>query len=190
MLKNLFRFGKSRDGLAAVEFGFIAPVMVTLFFGTMELADALSCRTDVSSVASTAGDLVAQESTITTADLSNVYNAATAILYPYYPNFSQTKPTIRITSIIDAGSTGSGTIQWTCTQAGSGTLKPASRSVGDTVTLPQPIMTSGNSIIMAEVSYGYASPVSKMIVGTPNMTNVFYTRPRQVAQIPGPTSCP
>ncbi|HEX3755866.1 MAG TPA: TadE/TadG family type IV pilus assembly protein, partial [Rhizomicrobium sp.] len=95
MLKNLFQFGKNRDGLAAIEFAFIAPVMVTLFFGTIELADALSCRTDVGSVADTAGDLVAQESTITTADLSNVYNAATAILYPYYPNFSQTKPTIR-----------------------------------------------------------------------------------------------
>lgn len=190
MLKNLFQFGKNRDGLAAIEFAFIAPVMVTLFFGTIELADALSCRTDVGSVADTAGDLVAQESTITTADLSNVYNAATAILYPYYPNFSQTKPTIRITSIIDTGKTGSGKVQWTCTQAGSGTLTPGSRTNGDTVTLPQPLMTSGGSIIMAEVAYGYSSPISSMIVGTPNMTNVFYTRPRQVAQIPGPANCP
>lgn len=190
MLKKILRFGKDRDGLAAIEFAFIAPVMVTLFFGTMELAQALSCRTDVGSVASTAGDLVAQESTITTADLSNVYNAATAILYPYYPNFSTVKPTIRITSIIDTGNTGSGKIAWTCTQAGSGTLTPSSRSTGQTVTLPQPIMTSGNSIIMAEVSYGYSSPISSMIVGTPNMTNVFYTRPRQVAQIPGPGTCP
>lgn len=190
MLKKLFRFGRNRDGLAAIEFAFIAPVLVTMFFGTIEISEALSCRTDVSSVASTTADLVAQESTITTTDLSNVYSAANAILYPYYPNFSKVAPTIRITSIIDAGSTGSGTIQWTCTQAGSGTLTPASRTAGQTVTLPQPLMTSGGSIIMAEVAYGYASPISKLIVGTPNMTNVFYTRPRQVAQIPGPASCP
>ena len=32
----------------------------------------------------TAADLVAQESAVTTADMTNVFNAAIAILYPYY----------------------------------------------------------------------------------------------------------
>ena len=36
-------------------------------------------------VASTVADLIAQESTVLVADLTNVYYAANTILYPYYP---------------------------------------------------------------------------------------------------------
>jgi len=145
---------------------------------------------------STASDLIAQESTTQTSDLSNVYAAAGTILYPYYnPGTSgSAAPTIRITSINYDTTTNSATegkIGWTCTQSGSGSLNPSTRSVGQAVTLPQPIMTSNGSVIMAEVAYSYASPTSKIITGPINMTNIWYTKPRRVLQIPAPTGgCP
>jgi hypothetical protein len=41
------------------------------------------------------------------------------------------------------------------------------------------------------VAYNYASPTTKVITGTINMTNNFYTKPRRIAQIPSPTGgCP
>ena len=75
-------------------------------------------------------------------------------------------------------------------QSGSGTLTPATRSVGDTVTLPQPIMTANGSVIMSEVAYNYVSPTTKVITGPINMTNFWYTKPRRVAQIPAPAPTP
>ena len=189
-------FRKAQDGMAAVEFALLLPVMITLFFGMCETSLALLCRADVSIMVSTASDLIAQESTTQTSDISNVYSAAGTVLFPYYnpATSGSAAPTIRITSInydTTTASTTEGKVGWTCTQSGSGSLSPATRSVGDTVTLPQPIMTANGSVIMAEVAYSYASPTSKIITGPINMTNVWYTKPRRVLQIPSPTGgCP
>src|SRR4051812_3847739 len=132
------RHAANQDGTAAVEFAMLMPVMITLFFGVMESSLALICRSDVSLMASTAGDLISQVSTASKADISNVYSAAGTVLYPYYdPSKTDPKdphsqkPTIRITSVIDDGSgapTGnhlSGKVAWICTQTGNGTLPDA-----------------------------------------------------------------
>jgi Flp pilus assembly protein TadG len=187
-------FRKDRSGVAAVEFALILPLMIMMFFGVVELSMALSCRADVSVMASTAADLISQESVATNTDLANVYAAAGTILYPYYdPSVTGApEPTIRITSVIydtTTNSTTAGKISWTCAQAGSGTLTPASRAIGDTVTLPQALLTSGGSVIIAEVAYNYASPTTQIISGPINMTNNFWTKPRRVPQITAPTSC-
>lgn len=195
-MKSWRQFRKAQKGLAAVEFALLLPVMITMFFGVVELSLALLCRADVSIMVSTAADLIAQESTTQTSDLSNVYSAAGTVLYPYYSSAMPIAqaPTIRITSIVYNSATGSatsGTIAWTCTQSGSGSLNPVSRSVGSTVTLPQAIMPANGSIIMAEVAFNYVSPTTQVITGPMNMTNVWYTKPRRVAQIPAPTGgCP
>jgi Flp pilus assembly protein TadG len=181
-------FRKANDGAAAVEFALLLPLMISLFFGVVETTMALLCRADVSIMASTAADLISQESTTNTADLTNIYSGSG-------------QPTIRITSVIyDTGSpsTTSGKVAWTCTQTGSGTLSPASRNVGDTVTFGPPLMsatqalmTANGSMIIAEVAYNYASPTTQVITGGINMTNNFYAKPRRVAQIPAPTGgCP
>jgi Flp pilus assembly protein TadG len=179
--------------LAAVEFALILPVLITMLFGMGELSLAVFCRTDISQIASTVADLVAQESTVSSTDLSNVYNAANTILYPYYPNLSASKPTIRVTSVIFDSITNSttvGKVAWTCSQSGNGTLSPAARAVNNTVTFSQPLLSSGGSVVMVEVAYSYASPTTQVIAGSYNMTNQFYTKPRRVGQIPAPSSCP
>ena len=133
----------NQDGTAAVEFAMLMPVMITLFFGVVESSLALICRSDVSLMASTAGDLISQVNTASTADISNVYSAAGTVLYPYY-NPAETdpkqpdagKPTIRITSVIDDGSGAvdkdhlTGTVAWTCTQTGAGATPPRSTCSG------------------------------------------------------------
>ena len=59
------------------------------------------------------------------------------------------------------------------------------------MTLPSGLMTANGSVIMSEITYNYTSPTTKLITGAKMMTNVFYTKPRRVAQITGPSrSCP
>ena len=193
-LASLWR--RDQKGLAAVEFAMLLPFMITLFFGVVETSLALLCRADVSIMASTSADLISQADTLAKSDISNVYSAAGTILYPYYdPSVTgSAKPTIRITSVIYdtvSQSATAGKVAWTCTQSGSGTLTPASRNTGDTFTLPQALLTTNGSVIVAEIAYNYASPTSQVITGPINLTSNFYTKPRRVLQIPAPTGgCP
>jgi Flp pilus assembly protein TadG len=187
-------FWPDTKGAAAVEFAFLAPVMIALFFGTVELSRGLSARGDVVEMASAAADLIAQESATSSDDISNVYSAASTILYPYYDT-SKTgtqAPSIRISSIIDNGSTTSGKVAWTCSWTGSGSFTTA-LTKGGTATIPSGLITagSGGSVIMAEVLYKYKSPTTQIVSSTGiTMSNTFYLRPRRVDQIPGPTTCP
>jgi Flp pilus assembly protein TadG len=182
------RLAQDESGLAAVEFALILPVMLIMFFGIFETSQALSARADVVNLTSAAADLVAQESTATAADISNVYAAASTMLAPY-PSAGAKRPSIRITSIIDDGGAQhtTGTVGWFCTQSGSGTLSAAPSGQ---ITLPQPMMTTGGSVIRVEVSYKYTSPTTQSITGPITMNSVFYTRPRRAMQITGPgTNC-
>lgn len=178
----LGRFGRAQGGMAAVEFAFLLPVMITMFFGVVEVSMALSCRADVTNVASTAADLTAQASSLSTNDVGNIFSAASAILYPYDASAAR----ITITSLTyntTSKSLTSGNVSWSCANTGAG------RSKGDSVALPAGLMTEGGSVIMAEITYNYASPTTKLITGPMTMANTFYTKPRRVLQIAGPASC-
>ena len=177
----LGRFGSAQGGMAAVEFAFLLPVMLTMFFGVVEVSMALSCRADVTNVASTAADLTAQASSLSASDVSNIFSATSAILYPYDASAAR----ITITSIAyntTSKSLTSGKVAWSCASSG------AARGKGDNVTLPAGLMTENGSVIMAEITYNYTSPTTKVITGPMAMTNTFYTKPRRVAQITA--TCP
>ena len=172
MLKTFFRMLKARDGLAAVEFAFVAPVMIVMFFGAIELTAAVDCKTRVTSVASTAADLVAQETSVSSTDMSNVFAALNAIIYPYSSGAAK----IVISSIVYSTST-TGTVAWSNAQ------NTTARSTGATVTVPAGLMSSGGSVILAEITYAYASPSTQVLTGSVTMTGSFYAHPRRSATV-------
>lgn len=172
MLSWLRRALKAKDGLAAVEFAMLAPVMIAFFFGSIELTDALSCKQKVTGMASTAADLVAQETQVSNSDISNVFSAINSIVYPY----PTTGLKIVITSLIDNGS-GGGKVVWSDAQNAS------ARTVNSTVSVPTGVITSGGSVILTEVTYPYVSTVAKYLTGTTNITSTFYARPRRSTTI-------
>ena len=190
LYSKMRRFRRDRSGLAAVEFAFLLPVMITIFFGLVEVSAAVECRADVADIAGTAADLVAQVNTASTADISNVFNAANTILYPFYDATSQNtaqtvKPNLTIASVIDNGAADkkSGVVAWVCAQG------TAAVSVGQVVNFGQPLMNTGGSVIYSVVSYNYSSPTTKVIAPNIIMGNSFYTKPRRTLQI-ALQSCP
>jgi Flp pilus assembly protein TadG len=184
------------SGMAAVEFALLLPVLITLFFGVVELSLALACRADVANVASTAADLVAQESSVASGDMTNVFSAASAILYPY----SQGNATITIYSIVD-NKTSAGRVAWSCTKAGTATATtgpntpPSGTNGGDMIAATNldangnPSYGGGGSVILATITYNYTSPTTKILSTPIAMSNTFYSKPRRVLTITGPTSC-
>ncbi len=172
MLKRLSQMWKANGGIAAVEFAFLAPVMVLLFFGTVEVTAALDCKSRVNTIASTAADLVAQEMSVSTTDMNNVFAALNTIVYPYPTGPAQ----IVISSLTYSTST-TGTVAWSNAQ------NATARSVGSTVTVPTGVIASGGSVILGEITYAYSSPTTQFLTGTVTMTSSFYARPRRSASV-------
>ena len=170
MLKLLRIFARAREGLAAVEFALIAPVMVIMLFGAIELSEAADCNARVSHVASTTADLVAQSTSVSTSDTTNIFNAAFAILYPY----SSTPAKIVVSSLVDNGK-GGATVAWS-----DATSNATPLTVGATVSVPAGLITSGSggSVILAQITYAYSSPLNHFTGGL-TMTQNFYSKPRR-----------
>lgn len=179
------RLRREKSGLAAVEFAFVLPVMLTFFLGLVEAGQALGCRADVVGLASTGADLIAQKSTIVHADMVNVFSALNAMLFPFDPS----QAAVTIYSITDNG-TAAGHVAWSCTKSGNssvtGPTTPPAGSTGGTVIAASNggAYGSGGSVILAQVTYTYSSPVSQVFIGNMTWTNIFYSKPRNVAQIP------
>jgi Flp pilus assembly protein TadG len=153
-------------------------VLVTLLLGTVEVCNALECHTKVTELASTAADLVAQETTLSAADMTNIFDATTSIIYPFPANNAK----IIITSILSDGN-GGGKVGWSVAK------NTTPRTAGDPIAIPDGLMSKDScavnacSVILAEVTYSYTSPMGKFIVGTVPMTDTFYAHPRKSATI-------
>jgi len=166
------RFGRDRKGAAAVEFAILAPVMITIYFGLVETCEAVLASRKADHVASAIGDLVAQSSgTVSTSDLGDIFNIGNTIMSPYTTSTLQ----MRITSLAP-NSSGTPTVGWSY---GSGMSALAS---GTTKTLPITV-SSGDSVIMAEVTYTYNSPLKYVLKNALTFNSVYYMRPRQTNQI-------
>lgn len=178
MLNLLRRFRRSNKGLAAIEFAFIAPVLGVMLVGTIEVCNALECKQKVTSVASSVADLIAQTSSVSPSDVSNIFAAANELIYP----FPTSSAKIVVSSIVSDGA-GNGTVSWS--QASTGAALP----VNSAVAVPTGLMTAAScakgacSVILAQVTYGYNSPLGKFFLGTVTMSDHFYAHPRESTSV-------
>ena len=96
LLRNAARLLRDRGGVAAVEFAFIVPVLMTLYFVTMEVAQAIETNKKLGRISSMVGDLVAQQQgTITRTELEGIMQLGNALIYPY----NRTNPWLEVTAI-------------------------------------------------------------------------------------------
>ena len=67
----------------------IVPIMLVLFFGTVEFSSGVAVDRKVTLMARTLSDLTSQSTSVTDTDLSNFFAASTAIMTPYRRRRSQ-----------------------------------------------------------------------------------------------------
>ncbi len=170
------RFGRDRRGVSAVEFALLAPLMIGLYLGCVEISDGVSADRKVSLTAAALANLSAQVSTISTSDMTNILDASSAIIAPY--SASKLKMTVSCISI-DANK--NATVKWSVTR--SGTLKSGS------ITLPSALAVASSQLLLAEVTYAYTPTVGYTISGTLNLTDKMYMSPRITAPTYGATAC-
>ncbi len=165
-LKGLLR---NEDGISAVEFAFIAPVMLLIYFGCVELSFLMRADRKVSATAASLGDLTARLGRATDGDMRELYNAAAVLMQPHPAADAR----MRITSVVDNGD-GQKRVAW----SEAYNIEP--RAINSLVTVPDGIIPSPGSIIMTEVEYDYQSSIGFIINQPMTMKDQFYLRPRRV----------
>jgi len=181
---KLVRGGLADDsrGAAAVEFGLITPAILAIFFGTAEMATGVSIDRKLTITARALSDLVAQSTTITDTDMTNIFNASGSIMTPYSASPLKAK-----VSAVNINATGT-----TATVAWSSASNDTARAVGEVVTIPAALKVPNTQVIWSEVTYGYTPTVAYYITGSLNLTDQFFARPRQSSTIcrpPTVTTC-
>jgi Flp pilus assembly protein TadG len=170
-------------GVAALEFAMILPIMLVMFFGTVEFSSGVAVDRKVTLMARTLSDLTSQSVTVDDPTLTNFFAASTAIMTPY----SKAPTRSTITELYVDPATLAARVQWSQGAA------PHTR--GTPMTIPAELKVAGTYLIWSEVTYQYV-PTIGYVMGTTgvNLGDMSYTRPRQSACVIYPTgsssTCP
>ena len=191
-------------GIAATEFAFIAPVMLVLFFGTVEFCSAVAVDRKVTLMARALSDLTSQAA-ISMDDnyMQNIFTASIGIVNPY-----DASPLTATLSEIYVDNNGKATIVWSesatiASGATQATLTASNHSPNDDMTnvVPSQLLAHKTYLIYSEVGYLYKPTIGyTMAKSGVALNDVSYTRPRQLTcvvynNVPvltgtPPTTCP
>lgn len=167
MRRPFRRLVRDERGVSAVEFAMLLPLMITLYLGGVEVSQGIAVDRKVTLVARSLGDLVAQSTTVTNDDMTNILAAATAVVQPFSDS------TLKVTvSSVKVDAQGIAKVVWSDTKNG------VARPVGTTVTLPTALAVANTSLIWTEAQYAYTPTIGYVISGTLQLKDQIYMRPR------------
>ena len=168
MMRFFNRFRRSDRGLAAVEFALILPIMVFLLFGIAEISNYILAARKVANVASSAADLIAQDTVVDDDEMADIMGALDVVLRPFDPEEAQ----IRITSVV-ADADGDTTVAW------SDARNTGAYAEGTPIDVPEDIVPDGQGIVMTEVSFTYRTLFGMYLTDGMTVSDTFYLKPRR-----------
>ena len=176
---NRFRirsFKRDERAVSAVEFALLAPMMIGLYLGGVEISEGISVDRKVTLAAGAVANLAAQSATMTTAQMTDVLDATSTIIAPYSPG-----PMKITVSCINIDANKVATVKWSVTR--NGTIKSGS------VTLPTALQVANTQLLFGEVSYAYTPTVGHVIKSAINLSDTMYMAPRISAPKYNGTAC-
>jgi len=169
----LRRFGEDRRGVAAVEFALVAPILIVLYCGLAELTMAMMAERQAAHSASVVGDLVAQDTSIGSVELNDIFAVGNAILRP----FPAANLRLRISSV-KADVNGVPKVVWSQGH-GMGAMAANATPGG----FPANLLAAGDSVIEADVSYSFSSPIQQVLPTPISYADSFYLKPRRSPEV-------
>jgi Flp pilus assembly protein TadG len=184
------RFGRDRRGVAAIEFAFIVPVLLVMYFITMEASQAIETSKKVSRIGSMVADLVTQQQTVVKADLEAMMKIGTSTLQPY----NRSSPTIIITGIqITDEASPRVLVAWSRKLVG--TTYSADAAPNTITTVPATLKIRNTFLVRVESDLGYQPMITwsannaqtlglTSVFNNITMAETYYLRPRRSPTIP------
>lgn len=163
-LRHLRKLARDQRGVSAIEFALLAPLMIGLYLGCAEIADGVAADRKVSLSAAAVANLTSQVTTISTADMTNILDASTAIIVPYAAgNLKLTVSCIKV----DANK--NTTVMWTATKNGG---------AGAATPVPTALLIPNSQLILSHATYAYTPTVGYTITGTLTLSDHMFMSPR------------
>jgi Flp pilus assembly protein TadG len=172
--RPLAQFWRDRRGVSAVEFAFIAPVLILFYCGMAELTEAMMAQRRLSHIASSIGDVVARDTQLTDARRTDIFKVGSVLMAP----FPTSGLRMCIVSVV-SDATGRDTVAWSET-SNSPVNCPAANAVLD---IPTSVLPAGQSVIMSKASYDYVPPIKLITKSDFTFRRTFYLRPRLSDQV-------
>lgn len=171
------RFARDVAGVAAVEFAYIAPILLVMLMATFELSRGVSIDRRLNSVSAMASELVAREGEVAAADLLNIYRALDHVMKPYNDNSLVVRLTqVRTNNNSVAQVEWSSEINSTMVQSTSGGTPTTPYPHCSTFNLDAELKQRGSRVIVAEVGYNYQPMFGNFVYRDFNFDNLKQTR--------------
>jgi Flp pilus assembly protein TadG len=140
------RLAREKDGVGAVEFALIVPILLIIYLMSFEITVAISITRKTTHASSDIADLVTQRTTVDKAFLATMTNVAKATIAPYSSN----GVTLKLSGItIDGASVARIAWSW---QSTGGTPYGA----GTVATIPSDLAIANSFVVRSELSLPYS----------------------------------
>jgi Flp pilus assembly protein TadG len=183
-------FVAARGGVAAIEFAFIAPILLSLYFVTMEVSQAIEVNKKVGRVGSMVADLLTQQQSITKSEVDAILKIGESIMQPY--NRSDSKITITAIQISDDDSP---TVKVVWSRKLENGAYAQAAAPNSTTTVPDKLKIRDTFLIRVESDLSYKPVITwaadqKKVLGLAaafdgiSMSERYYLRPRMSETVP------
>jgi Flp pilus assembly protein TadG len=188
-------FFEDRRGIAATEFAVIVPIMLVMFFGTVEFSSGLAVDRKVSLVARAIANVTSQGVQATSADLAGYFLVGNKIMTPYvqpmYP-----APNMTISELYIDPSSGNARVQWSQGSSPRATSSIVGIPSSLIATNAKGVILPNQYVILAEVNTTYTPTIGYVMKNSVTLSDVAYAIPRQSTCVfynpptPLPATCP
>lgn len=159
---NFFRqLMRQQGGLAYLEFALLAPMLITLFLGGMEITRYVQASQKVDKVTHTIVDLIAQAPTISTNDLDQIMAATEHIMRPLdFPEDG-----VIIVSCVGYDENGQLIIKWQYKGGGALARDSLIGEEAEAPVLPQGfVVENRDNVIIAETFFTFEPMINDRII--------------------------
>lgn len=181
---------KDRRGVAAVEFALVAPLMLCMYFVTMEVSQGIETNKKIGRVGSMVADLITQQQKTSKSEIDAILKIAESIIQPY----ARSDPRIVVTAIeVTDETTPKVQVVWSRKLVDGAYSRDA--NAGTATTVPDALKVRGTFLVRVESELSYRPVITwsasqKTALGLASafdgidMSKAYYLRPRMSNTIP------
>jgi len=143
-------FVRGEDGVAILEFALIVPVLLLIYFGTVELTSLMRNLRKIDILSRTIGDTLSQRTMPTAAEVNDVFQVAPIILAP----FDSTRVQMTVSAVGVLGDAETGPLQ-VCSSLASAGAPVRTAGAAAPVADADSMQPKGTRFLLIEISTTY-----------------------------------
>jgi Flp pilus assembly protein TadG len=168
-MSRLGTLARDTRGVAAVEFAFLAPILILFYFSMVEFCQGYMALKRTEHTAAMVADLVSQTDALKKQQAVEILDIGDLIMAP----FSTSNLKQRVSSVTRVDTT-TYRVDWSVGKAMPDKLTVAEAKI------PSDMLAVGESVIVAEAFYDYKSPFDRVAPYVTKFNRMAYLRPRTV----------